>query len=189
MVFYYFKEFASVDGKQQWPKAWSLWNAIRKPNPIGKYCIYKKGDCPKGLEEGYLFWHDEHNKNINDQGGTLPDGKYDEDTLIHYCCRTDGDKFKPIPLPLISPFYLKAFNSSECQRVQGAIATEEYIRYDNEDTNNQDAHNGSYPYGGGGRNHKIAHCYYESKYLSNCPTTPPLTQQQSTDNKLGLELD
>ena len=26
------------------------------------------------------------------------------------------------------------------------------------------------------------------QYLGNCPPTPPLTQQQSTDNKLGLML-
>ena len=26
------------------------------------------------------------------------------------------------------------------------------------------------------------------QYLDNCPPTPPLTQQQSTDNKLGLML-
>ena len=26
------------------------------------------------------------------------------------------------------------------------------------------------------------------RYLGNCPPTPPLTQQQSIDNKLGLML-
>ena len=26
------------------------------------------------------------------------------------------------------------------------------------------------------------------QYLGNCPPTPPLTQQQSNDNKLGLML-
>ena len=26
------------------------------------------------------------------------------------------------------------------------------------------------------------------QYLGNCPPTPPITQQQSTDNKLGLML-
>lgn len=129
--------------------------------PQGRYCIYKKGDCPRGLKEGYVFWDDENYKNINDQGGTLPDGKYDKDTSIYYCCSTDGDKFKPIPLPLISPFYLMAFNTSECQRVQGAIATEEYIAFDSEDNNNQNACNGSYPFGPGGRNHRVYYCYYE----------------------------
>lgn len=103
---------------------------------------------------------------MNDKGGTLPDGIYDEDTLIYYCCRTDGDKFKPMSLPLISPFYLKAYRSRECQRVQGAISTEEYIRFDNEDRFNKDKENGSYPYGGGINNHNITYCYYESKFCN-----------------------
>ena len=69
-------------------------------------------------------------------------------------------------LPLISPFYLKAYNSPECQRVQGAISTEEYIRYDTEDKSNRDKENGSYPYGGGISNHNISYCYYESKFYN-----------------------
>ena len=28
----------------------------------------------------------------------------------------------------------------------------------------------------------------QCRYLSNCALTPPLAQQQSTDNKLGLKL-
>ena len=35
-------------------------------------------------------------------------------------------------------------------------------------------------------------CYFQPldqyQYLGNCPPTPPLTQQQSIDNKLGLML-
>lgn len=69
-------------------------------------------------------------------------------------------------LPLISPFYLKAYNSSECQRVQGAIATHEYIRYDTEDDSNIDKENGSHPYGGGLNNHNISYCYYKSKFCN-----------------------
>ena len=130
----------------------------------GQYCIFKKEDCPKGFREGYIFWDDENNKNINKIGGTLPDGVYNMDTLIYYCCRTDGDKLKPVPLPVISPFYLQAFNSSECQRVEGAVATEEYITFDNEDSGNKDRQDGSHPYGAGKPNHKLSYCYYESRY-------------------------
>ena len=130
---------------------------------LGQYCIFKKGNCPKGLKKGYVFWDDENGKNINKKGGTLPDGIYDQDTLVYYCCRTDGDKYTPIPLPVISPFYLKAFNTSECQRVEGAIATEEFIRFDTEDSRNKDRQNGSYPYGAGIANHRLLYCYYESR--------------------------
>ena len=133
---------------------------------LGQYCIYKKGNCTKGLTEGYVHWDDEAVKNTNDKGGTLPDGIYDEDTLIYYCCRTDGDKFTPMPLPLISPFYLKAYNSSECQRVEGAISTEEYILYDTEDESNKDKRHGSYPYGARSKNPRISYCYYKSKFCN-----------------------
>ena len=130
---------------------------------LGQYCIFKKGDCPKGLKKGYVFWDDENGKNINKKGGTLPDGIYDKDTLVYYCCRTDGDKYTPISLPVISPFYLKAFNTPECQRVEGAIATKEFIRFDTEDSGNKDRQNGSYPYGAGIANHLLFYCYYESR--------------------------
>ena len=134
--------------------------------PLGQYCIFKKGDCPKGFKEGYVLWDDENDKNINKKGGTLPDGIYNQNTLVYYCCRTDGHKYTPISLPVISPFYLKAFNTSECQRVEGAIATEEFIRFDTEDTRNKDRQNGSYPYGAGIANHRLFYCYYESRLQS-----------------------
>ena len=130
---------------------------------LGQYCIFKKGDCPKGFKEGHVFWDDENYKNLNKKGGTLPDGIYDKDTLVYYCCRTDGDRYTPMALPVISPFYLKAFNESECQRVEGAIATEEFIRFDTEDSGNKDRQNGSHPHGAGIANHKLSYCYYESR--------------------------
>ena len=46
-------------------------------------------------------------------------------------------------------------------------------------------------------NNRIRYCYStlfckgsadQFQYLGNCPPTPPLTQQQSIDNKLGLML-
>jgi len=130
---------------------------------LGQYCLFKKEDCPKGLKEGHVFWDDENDKNINKKGGTLPDGKYDQDTLVYYCCKTDGDRYTPISLPVISPFYLKPFNTSECQRVKGAIATKEFIRFDTEDSGNKDRQNGSYPFGAGIANHRLLYCYYESR--------------------------
>ena len=93
----------------------------------------------------------------------LPDGVYNKDTKIFYCCRTDGDKFKPVSLPVLNPFYLMAYNSSECQRVYGALATKEFIRYDNEDSDNKDAWNGTHAYEKGQRSLTITYCYYEGK--------------------------
>ena len=130
----------------------------------GQYCIYKKGTCPKGLTEGYIFFDDENFKNQNDMGGVLPDGVYNEDTKLFYCCRTDGDKLEPVSLPVRIPFYLMAYNSSECQQVNWALATKEFIRFDNEDQNNKDAWNGTHAYVKGDRSLTISYCYYEGKW-------------------------
>lgn len=129
----------------------------------GQYCIYKKGVCPKGLTEGFLLFDDENFKNQNQMGGTLPDGVYNQDTKLFYCCRTDGDKKKPMSLPLVTPFYLMAFNSSECQLVKGALATQEYIQFDDEDELNKDTSNGTHPYEKGKLNVTITYCYYEGE--------------------------
>nr|XP_058952016.1 uncharacterized protein LOC131779471 [Pocillopora verrucosa] len=70
--------------------------------PKGKYCIYKRRrQCPAGLTSGELFWDDEENANRNDDGGTLPEGKYDHDTVIYFCCKTNGSKDDPIALPML----------------------------------------------------------------------------------------
>ena len=94
-------------------------------------------------------------------GGTLPDGVYNKDTKIFYCCRTDGNILEPITLPVMSPFYLMAYNTSECQRVKGTLATEEFIEHDTKDTKNKDSMNGTHPFEQGKKNITIMYCYYE----------------------------
>lgn len=126
----------------------------------GKYCIYKKGVCPLGLGEGFLYWDDEDRNNVNKDGGSLPEGEYGLDTRIFFCCRTDGDKSDPVPLPLSKPFYLLAYGSSDCQLVKGAIAITEYIIFDNEDVNNQDSSGGVHLYA---NSSFIYYCYYQGK--------------------------
>lgn len=72
----------------------------------GKYCIYKRRrQCPAGLASCELFWDDEENANRNDDGGTLPEGKYNHDTVIYFCYKTNGSKDDPIALPVKSPFF------------------------------------------------------------------------------------
>lgn len=41
----------------------------------------------QGFAEGYVYWDDEDLPNHNNKGGTLPDGDYDKNTRIYYCCR------------------------------------------------------------------------------------------------------
>ena len=124
----------------------------------GKYCVYKKGVYPLGLSEGFVHWDDEDRNNVNKDGGSLPEGVYGSDTRIFFCCRTDGDKSDPVPLPLSKPFYLLAYGSSDCQLVKGAITTTEYIIFDNEDKNNQDSSGGVHPYAS---SNLIYYCYYQ----------------------------
>ena len=80
------------------------------------------------------------------------------------------------------------FKTSECQRVQGAMATKEYVLFDSEGHNNQNARNGSYPFVAGRRDHRVFYCYYEGKGLMSVSVQlcnyPPLT----TDDKLGVEV-
>ena len=133
---------------------------------VGQYCIYKKGDCPQELSEGFILWDDENDNNRNSIGGTLPDGIYNHDTNISFCCRTDGTKSDAMLLPVNKPFYLLAYDSSECQRVEGALVTEELIQFDNEDTDNIDDWGGTHPFitdGTSTTSRKITYCYYQSK--------------------------
>jgi len=135
-------------------------DALRPGWPKGKYCIYKKGSCPAGLKSGYITWDDEDLFNKNNRGGVLPDGVYDKDTKICYCCRTDGNKAEPIELPTSKPFFLVAYESPACQQVKWAIASTEWIRYDTEEED--DGYGGAYPYGAGLDDHTIHYCYYTS---------------------------
>lgn len=112
--------------------------------PRGKYCIYKKGPCPSGLQEGLIHWDDEDNNNRNSHDGVLPDGNYNRNTDISFCCRTDGDASQPIYLPTDRPFILLA-NDPSCQAVHGMSVSREFFRWDTEDNNNADRSEGSAP--------------------------------------------
>lgn len=86
--------------------------------PDGKYCIYKKGSgCPTGLDEGFVIWDDENKDNKNSKDGELPEGLFNEDTKIFFCCSTSGSASKEIILPNIAPFLLFAYDSIRCQKV------------------------------------------------------------------------
>ncbi|XP_068728127.1 uncharacterized protein [Montipora capricornis] len=130
--------------------------------PPGQYCIYKYQRCPDGLTEGFVLWDDHDKRHENDKGGTLPNGTYNHNTKIEFCCRTDGDKSHPILLPTRAPFYLLAYGSEQCQMVKWAIATQEWIYYDTEKLRNLDEANGTYPYRGGEKHPTIYYCYYQA---------------------------
>ena len=86
--------------------------------PDGKYCMYKKGSsCPTGLDEGFVIWDDENKDNKNSREGVLPEGLFNEDTKIFFCCSTTGSASQEITLPNKAPFLLFAYDSILCQKV------------------------------------------------------------------------
>lgn len=132
--------------------------------PDGKYCIYKKGlFCPQGFHAGYIKMDDnngEKGSNRNSYRGELPEGVYDRDTMIYYCCKSTGSVKKRIALPVKKPFYLMPFESATCQEVKGVVYTLEYVVFDTENTQNQDTKVFPYPYGAHLENPTIHYCYY-----------------------------
>ncbi|XP_071798782.1 uncharacterized protein [Asterias amurensis] len=129
--------------------------------PAGSYCVFKYGDnCPNGMLSGSISWDDEDSNNTNYKSGTVPEGVYNQDTHIYYCCMTDGDVSQPISLPTQNPFYLFPYNSEQCQAVQGMNATQEYVAWDQESWNGFDSQ-GSHPNKimDNGKL-KISYCYY-----------------------------
>lgn len=51
------------------------------------YLLYLSWLHNTGFAIGSIFWDDEDKNNANGRGGTLPEGNYDGNTRILYCCR------------------------------------------------------------------------------------------------------
>ena len=110
---------------------------------------------------GLVKWDDENVGNINEKGGFLPDGLYDHNTYIHYCCQTAGHWYDSIELPVSQPFYLLTSNSTvspKCQMVKWAFSYLEYIVFDTNDQINRDDQGGEHLFLYG---RTLFYCYYE----------------------------
>ncbi|XP_045172520.2 uncharacterized protein LOC123534363 [Mercenaria mercenaria] len=130
--------------------------------PRGTYCLLKKGACPSGFGSGYIFWDDEDLTNHNAAGGILPDGTYDKNTKMYFCCRNDGSPSTKLILPTDRPFVMLRYGRT-CQAVHGMSVHEVYVRWDDENTFNKDKSSGMHPLDdGGSKDHKIHFCYYQS---------------------------
>ncbi|XP_046857423.1 cubilin-like isoform X3 [Xenia sp. Carnegie-2017] len=161
-------------------RTFCMLNEINKktiPWPIGSYCIYKSNiSCPKGMSTGSVKWDDENDRNLNEEAGELPYGTYDDDTVIHYCCQTDGKWYEPIELPVTQSFYLLTSNSltsPKCQMVKWATSEMEYITFNTEDDNNADRFSGKHAFVNtlnAFRHRKLHYCYYED---CRCSFTGP----------------
>lgn len=130
----------------------------------GEYCIYKseKYPCSKNMTSGWVQWNDEDWMNLNDKGGSLPHGIYNNETRIYYCCQTNGIWHESIELPVNKPFYLLTSNSvttPKCQMVKWAVSHLEYIVFDTEKSSEGDFQNGSHVFIKPRR--KVYYCYYK----------------------------
>lgn len=130
----------------------------------GRYCIARKLDaCPSlGFETGELYWDDEDSSNDNRESGIPPDGRYDSNTQISYCCRADGDIETPMVMPIDKPFVLYQYNRHGCQKVKDMHATEVILYTDDEDSRNGNRCSNAHPYDDNcsGRDHRVFMCYY-----------------------------
>ena len=137
--------------------------------PRGSYCIAQKGmTCPsESFRDGFIKWDDKDFNNKNKHKGELPEGKYDKNTVINFCCRSDnGGPTNPIQLPTERPFVLYR-HGHECQRVMGMRVVEDYILWIDEFAFNKDKTSGNFPYDDGGKKkHKLHYCHY-SPYSEN----------------------
>ena len=113
-----------------------------------------------GFKEGQIKWDDEDDDNGNRYGGQIPEGTYDSNTVIYYCCRADGFATNPIILPTDSPFVLLKSNTHLCQYVRGMKVRSEWFRWDCEDTRNANSKDGFIPRSKVDRDVIIDYCYY-----------------------------
>ncbi|XP_078382325.1 uncharacterized protein LOC144665012 [Oculina patagonica] len=131
------------------------------PWPRGRYCIFKRGNCPHHFTEGFIYWDDEDYDNNNRHSGWLPDGHYGRNTKIYYCCRRDGYVTNPIKLPTDHPFVLLKAQNYPCQHVRGMYVREEWFYWDNEDKNGESGFGGRHPHVEYmWSNLKVHYCYY-----------------------------
>ncbi|XP_046861924.1 uncharacterized protein LOC124455068 isoform X3 [Xenia sp. Carnegie-2017] len=154
-------------------RTFCMLNQINKKTrswPKGTYCIYKSRNtiCPNGMSHGFVKWDDENKYNINKKGGYLPDGIYNRDTRIYYCCQTNGNWYDSIELPVIKPFYLltsSSLLSPKCQMVMWATSQMEYILFNTEHNNNRDYFSGNHVFEDTSATYnsrtKLYYCYYK----------------------------
>ena len=83
-------------------------------------------------------------------------------TGILFCCQSSNhDPNTPMTLPTDQPFYLLAYRSSVCQKVQWATVIPEFVVYDTSDDANHDFVSPYVPFNARKGDPKIYYCYYQ----------------------------
>ena len=125
---------------------------------------------------GYLHWDDEDYINANKFSGVLPDGTYDRNTDIHFCCRDDpkismfNSKANYLSgLPKCAELIVMRHNGSCPARASGYLGPHTgYLQWDTEDSRNADRRVGAFPDGEKdfGSGIKIEFCSYTNRAYS-----------------------
>lgn len=142
--------------------------------PKGTYCIAKHGSsCPSGFFSGSIYWDDEDSNNKNSLMHPVPSGRYDRNTKIEFCCRSDGHHDNPMLLPPTEPFALYQYEG-KCQQVYGMNDPKElFVHYDDENSNNHNACSGNHPGGDScSQDHELYFCYYTPLGYNRCDYSP-----------------
>ena len=132
--------------------------------PMGSYCLYKKGVCPAGFEKSSIYWDDVNTNNGNRKDGILPDGVYDGNTRIYFCCRNDRHPHHEIMLPTDGNWFLIRQHPEGCQRVMNMKVKDHWVWWD--DQSSGDSSTGKVkPYDDSGtegypQDHRIHFCHY-----------------------------
>ena len=115
---------------------------------------------------GIGYWDNQILLNDSEMKGVLPSGAYVPGgrTGIYFCCQGTKDPNNPISLPTDQPFYMLAFKSSVCQKVEWATVSPEFILYDTSDYNNGDRFSPFSPFNATNHDPKIHYCYYEGLF-------------------------
>ena len=92
-----------------------------------------------GLKSGFVWWNDV-GYNVDKDIHYQPDGQYDDDTKIYFCCRHDSPPSDVITLPTNTPFFLLKYKNA-CQLVRGMTVAEDFVYF-----NHQNAAMGRFHY-------------------------------------------
>lgn len=151
--------------------------------PLGKYCIFKKGECPFMMKKGSVYidnWKTTSNQSEghilteNKYSGEIPSGSFKKQSFsIEFCCSIDGSKQNPIRLPSsIQSLSLLNYEDDQCQTIESMKAEKTSLFIDVEDRLSEKHIEGYVPYGSHSKDQfdvNISLCVYsfDTKHVPN----------------------
>ena len=128
----------------------------------GEYCLFKKGECPEGFQEGSVTFTDElRSGGINSVEGELPDGEFGESsTKFDFCCSKAGYTGDEIVVPSSEPFSLLRKGSTSCQSVRGMHVYSGHTVIKQSGSISKSGTNPVVNFDSGKKEYSLPYCYY-----------------------------